>query len=369
MQWEALITAKKLGWLASAVALTAAALAAHPSPAAAASRCQPVKLDEGVKIRVATVGVPCGEGREVATTYFERTLSGDHYNGKTTDGSIYYSVNGFRCLTGLGGSQMYCRHHDRRVFGSSRPEDHPGTWRRVARLRTARAETRSRQVYFVVGCSGSVYQPKEIALTCADAKVRFEAIHGWEEWGSRSASTHGTLRFPDCSPRTPLIACQNYAEDESVLHLWRPVYCPTIGHWQFTRLRVEDLAGAGPEGFDKPVHYTCQSFKPEPIHRLGSRGGREYMRSVLKRFSYEARAGGSIKCKRRLSATRLGCEMGWVIGDTGFGGRGQIWLTFEHHEKHAHFSYRLTRVDEYCVFVTHEGHCAKKLDDSGLVPG
>lgn len=226
-------------------------------------------------------------------------------------------------------------------------------------------QAEGRRVYFVIGCSGSVYQPQEIALTCADGKVRFLAGNGWEEWSASSASTHGTLRYPECSPKTPLFACQDYAEDEAVLKLWRPIYCPTVGHWQFTRLRAEDLVGAGPEGFDRPVRYTCQSFKPEPIHRLGRIEAREYMRAVLDRFSYEARAGGRIRCRKRLSAVRLGCEMGWVIGDTGYFGRGQIWLTFQHHEKHAHFSYRLTRVDEYCVFVTHAGNCTKKLQGRG----
>ncbi len=60
--------------------------------------------------------------------------------------------------------------------------------------------------------------------------------------------------------------------------------------------------------------------------------------------------------------------MGWVIGDTGYVGRGQIWLTFQRHEKHAHFSYRLTQIDEYCLFVTMTGDCTKKLRASGPVP-
>jgi hypothetical protein len=180
----------------------------------------------------------------------------------------------------------------------------------------------------VIGCSGSVYQPKEIALTCADGKVRFLADLGWEEWGPDRASTHGTLRFPACSPDVPLIACQDYAEDEATLRLWRPVYCPTVGHWQFSRLGVEDLAGPAPEGFDGPIPYPCERFKPEPVPRLGSSAARAYMRSVLARFSYESRAGGSIKCNRHLSAIRVGCKMGWVIGDTAYVGRGQIWLTF-----------------------------------------
>ncbi|TMK57393.1 MAG: hypothetical protein E6G51_06405 [Actinobacteria bacterium] len=363
---ETLSLIRRITLVIAVPAMTLLVLGAMTSTATAAAPCHSVRV-EGTKIRVAAVRTSCKAGREVASEYFERTLNGDHFDGKTGDGSIYYDVNGFRCLTGLGGSQMYCHHRNRRVYGSSRPEDHPSTWGRRASSNSASAS--SRRVYFVIGCSGSVYQPKEIALTCADGKVRFLADLGWEEWGPDRASTHGTLRFPACSPDVPLVTCRDYAEDEATLHLWRPIYCPTVGHWQFSRLGVEDLAGPGPEGFDRPIPYPCERFKPEPVHRLGSSAARGYMRSVLARFSYESRAGGSLKCNRRLSATRIGCEMSWVIGDTGYVGRGQIWLTFPHHEKQAHFSYRLTRVDEYCVFVTHEGHCIKKLRDTGAVSG
>lgn len=230
MRWGALTSIRLAGVLAS----TEAVLAIGSSPAAAAAPCHSVKA-EGTKVRVATIRVSCATGREVAAGYFERALSGDRFDGKTSDGSIYFDVDGFRCLTGLAGSQAYCRHRGRWVYASSRPEDHPSTWRQL-RLRSAGAEASSRRVYFVIGCSGSAYQPKEIALTCADAKVRFEATEGWEEWDPHRASTHGTLRFPACSPKVPLVACQDYAEDEAVIHLWRPVYCPGIGRWQFTRL-------------------------------------------------------------------------------------------------------------------------------------
>jgi hypothetical protein len=355
--------------LACVSAVVAAALTVGPGTAAAATPCHPVNVDGGTRVRVATVRVPCRVGREVAAGYFERVLNGDRYDGKTRDGSIYYSVGGFRCLTGLAGSQMFCHHHDRQVFASRRPEDHPATWGRPALLRGAGAEASSRRVYFVIGCSGSVYQPPEIALTCADGKVRFLATNGWEEWGSDAASTLGTLRFPDCPSNVPLVGCQDYAEDESVMHLWRPVFCPTVGHWQFTRLRVEDLSGPGPEGFDKAIDYTCQSFRPEPIHRLGSWAARGYMRSALSRFGYENRAAGRIRCNRRLSATRIGCEMGWALGDVVYFGRGQVWLTFKHHEKQAHYSYRLTRFNEYCAAVVHADHCTKKLRSSGRVSG
>jgi hypothetical protein len=109
------------------LAMTLLALAASSSSATAAAPCHSVRVD-GTKIRVATVRTSCSTGREVASDYFERTLSGDHFDGKTGDGSIYYDVGGFRCLTGLGGSQMYCHHRNRWVYGSSRPDDHPSTW-------------------------------------------------------------------------------------------------------------------------------------------------------------------------------------------------------------------------------------------------
>ncbi len=228
----------------------------------------------------------------------------------------------------------------------------------------------TRKVNFVIGCSGSVYQPPKIALTCADGKVVFYADQGWEEWGSRSASTRGILTFPDCRSSVPLYACEDYAEDEAVVHLWRPVYCPTVDSWQFTRLRVIDLESAGPIGFDGPSDYPCSSFRPEPRRFLGHRAAKKYMRAVLiQRFSYDHRAGGNISCRNRLLKTRVACSMAWVIGDAGFFGRGQIWLTFRRHEKQVHYSYRLTNVDEYCLDVMPEQDCTRKRRGNGRVPG
>lgn len=115
-------------------ALVAAAilsLAAPPGVASAATPCHSVEVKR-TKIRVAVAGVSCELGREVATGYFERTLNEDRFDGTTGDGSIYYEVDGFRCLTGLGGSQVWCRHHDESVYASSRPEDHPANFDKPA---------------------------------------------------------------------------------------------------------------------------------------------------------------------------------------------------------------------------------------------
>lgn len=99
-----------------------------PGSALAARPCKSISIGEEAKARVATVGVSCQFGRKIAERYFERVLNGERFDGRTRDGSIYYAVKGFRCLTGLAGTQMFCRRHDRLVFASSRPGDHPASW-------------------------------------------------------------------------------------------------------------------------------------------------------------------------------------------------------------------------------------------------
>lgn len=102
-------------------------LGALPGIASAAKPCHSVEVKR-TKIRVAVAGASCELGREVATGYFERALAEDNFDGTNREGAVYYEVDGFRCVTGLAGSQMYCRHHDESVYASSRPEDHPANF-------------------------------------------------------------------------------------------------------------------------------------------------------------------------------------------------------------------------------------------------
>jgi hypothetical protein len=144
-------------------------------------------------------------------------------------------------------------------------------------------------------------------------------------------------------------------------------YCLTM--WLLVGLGLgASLTGSEPT--EARTHEVpALNHKPEPVHFLGRRAAKKHMRAILiQRFSYNYRAGGSISCRKRLSRTRVGCTMSWVIGDGGFFGKGKIWLTFPYGEKQAHFSYRLTNVDEYCLDVTPERDCTSKLRDSGLVP-
>lgn len=116
-------------FLFSGLVVLLAAFFSLPGTASAARPCDSISISEDAKARVATVGVSCRFGRKIAERYFESVLNGERHDGKTKDGSIYYAIKGFRCLTGLAGTQMFCHRHDRWVFASSRPEDHPSTWR------------------------------------------------------------------------------------------------------------------------------------------------------------------------------------------------------------------------------------------------
>jgi hypothetical protein len=125
MRRESRLIGIALGPAVLAAALLA--FAAGSGAASAASACHPVEV-EGTKIRVAVAAASCEVGREVGVGYFERALAEEPFDGKTGDGSVYYEVDGFRCLTGLGGSQLFCHRHDESVFASSSPEDHPASF-------------------------------------------------------------------------------------------------------------------------------------------------------------------------------------------------------------------------------------------------
>jgi hypothetical protein len=126
--------------LLGVVLIAALASLGHTSTASAARPCDSAALQDGTVVRVATLRIPCGRGRDIAVTFFERVQAGDRFDGKTGDGSIYYSVEGLRCFPGLGGSQTWCKSDARWVFASTRPEDHPVGWTPLRRRSTGSAK-------------------------------------------------------------------------------------------------------------------------------------------------------------------------------------------------------------------------------------
>jgi hypothetical protein len=101
-------------------------LALMPASADAAKSCGRASVEGGIRARVATIQIDCAAGWEVSREYYRRTLAGEEPDGYSP--SAFYRVAGFRCYTGLAGSQMFCHSGDRHVFASTRPEDFPARW-------------------------------------------------------------------------------------------------------------------------------------------------------------------------------------------------------------------------------------------------
>ena len=91
--------------------------------------CGKVKAATGGKARVAAVKTNCKKARRVAVGYYKRQDRNPwNWDGKNQSGLIFYRVRGYRCFTGLGGSQAFCSAGNRRVLASTRKGDRPARW-------------------------------------------------------------------------------------------------------------------------------------------------------------------------------------------------------------------------------------------------
>lgn len=101
-----------------------------PDDALAKTRtCGNVATATGGKARVAAAKTSCRKARQVAIGYYERQERNPwDWDGKDPTMGIFYRVGGYRCFTGLGGSQAFCTAGKRRVFASTRPGDRPAQW-------------------------------------------------------------------------------------------------------------------------------------------------------------------------------------------------------------------------------------------------
>lgn len=87
--------------------------------ASVARACQRVEVKGGFKAKVHVDGrATCNEGRRVARRFYKRV--GGPWDGKTGDGRIYYRILGYKCTTGLGGSEGFCSKPHRSVEVSTR---------------------------------------------------------------------------------------------------------------------------------------------------------------------------------------------------------------------------------------------------------
>ncbi len=116
------VAARKLIRLLPAVAVVL--LLVLPGPALASKRCG-TRVTGGLyaKVLVARGSVSCATARRVARAYYRKIRAGAPFDGRLPDGSIYFLAVGFRCSTGLGGSQGFCTSGRRRILMSVRTGD------------------------------------------------------------------------------------------------------------------------------------------------------------------------------------------------------------------------------------------------------
>ena len=104
--------------------------ASTPAASAGTKACGKVKAATGGKARVAAVKTNCRKARNVAIGYYKRQDRNPwDWDGKDPYMGIFYKVGGYKCFTGLGGSQAFCMAGKRRIYASTRPGDRPAGWK------------------------------------------------------------------------------------------------------------------------------------------------------------------------------------------------------------------------------------------------
>jgi hypothetical protein len=107
------------------------------------------------------------------------------------------------------------------------------------------------------GCGNqNLIEPREIVLTCADAKLRVEGLD-WSSWKGNRAMARGYLVYPNCPPRVPLFRCQHYAHDPVRFKLFQPGYCPHFGVRYFAQGMVIDESAPTPATRNSPFRFDC----------------------------------------------------------------------------------------------------------------
>lgn len=92
--------------------IAVASLIVLSSPASAAMPCQAI-TQEGEKVKIGVVRVPCAEARKHITEFYERW--------EPKRGYYPVKVEGFECRAASAGTDVACQRRDQWVFATSRP--------------------------------------------------------------------------------------------------------------------------------------------------------------------------------------------------------------------------------------------------------
>lgn len=132
----------------------------------------------------------------------------------------------------------------------------------LALLVLAVAPTAASGKSYFHGCGNqNLVEPKEVALSCADGKLRIEELD-WALWESSRALANGYLVYPDCSPKVPLYRCQDYAHDPVKFKLFQPEYCRHFGVRYFVQGMVIDESAPTPATRNSPFRFDCPRASP-----------------------------------------------------------------------------------------------------------
>lgn len=104
-----------------------------------------------------------------------------------------------------------------------------------------------------------------------------------------------------------------------------------------------------------PTTSTTPSPHKPQLPKLTAPDARHYSTVALQRgFNGQFYLGGSsIKCRQRISRTKIRCSVSWFQGDFLFNGHTTIWYLWHGSKPYWNYSYTITRVDDYCNRVQH----------------
>lgn len=114
--------------------------------------------------------------------------------------------------------------------------------------------------------------------------------------------------------------------------------------------------------------WLCASAQAYELPQMRSNVAEAYMDYALgKRFgdNYTQAADVKLSCHKRHSRVRMGCRIGWAIGDFYYYGKGRIWYSQGRHGNVLwNYGWEITRLNDYCLRVEHlpESECAKHYE-------
>lgn len=286
-------------------------------PAAAGQKCPSIELASGPVMAVGVGGgVSCEEAHETIVAFYDWY---EHQNGRAQQ----RTVGEFRC--GRASGTLGCQGQPKWIYADSHVGARPWTW-------------------------APPWAPEYKVRDCGSPKwSRIKrggtlTTRGGVKCGRANRVTRKYLkRIQEPKPRVGGFVCTG-----GQVHSGRG-----SDHFIECKRAKKTIFWVGPSrAIGGPGTPFGQGRYPKG-RKLKRSEARRYMRRALKReFGSRWTRGYSktTRCVKRVSRWKITCtRLGWLSGDTGFSGRGTIWLK----NGTWNYSFRILRVNEYCALVEH----------------